>query len=104
MTSSVPEIPEARAKEVSVSGEALSVDLQDGRTIAIPLVWFPRLWHGSETERLNFEIFGDGAYLHWPDLDEDLSVADLLAGRRSGESAQSLKTWLEGRSKGRRGA
>jgi len=58
----------------------------DGRTIIAPLVWYPRLWHGTPEERNNFEIIGDGSIIHWPDLDEDLSVAGLLAGRRSGES------------------
>ena len=67
----------------------------DGRTIIVPLLWYPRLWHGTPEERNNFEIFGDGAYIHWPDLDEDLTVAGLLAGRRSGEGAQSLKQWLD---------
>ena len=84
-----------------LTADALSVDLVDGRTIIVPLVWFPRLWQGTERERNRFEIFGDGAYLHWPDLDEDLTVAGLLAGRRSGESAQALKNWLTTR-KGKR--
>ena len=95
MTSSATEILEARARGIEVTEDALSVDLIDGRTIIIPLVWFPRLWHGNINERRRFEILGGGAYLHWPDLDEDLCVADLLAGRRSGESARSLKKWLE---------
>lgn len=63
----------------------------------VPLLWYPRLWHGTPEERNRVEILGDGAYLHWPDVDEDLTVAGLLAGRRSGESPQSLKKWLEGR-------
>lgn len=88
------EIQEARAQSATVDGEALSVDLIDGRTVIVPLVWFPRLWHGSNKDRSNFEIFGDGGYIHWPDLDEDLTVAGLLAGRRSGESAESLRKWL----------
>jgi hypothetical protein len=85
---------------VRVTEEALSVDLVDGRTIIVPLVWYPRLWHGTPEERGYFEIFGDGAYIHWPDLDEDLTVAGLLTGRHSGEGAQSLQRWLEAR-KGR---
>lgn len=97
MSSSVVDIQEARAQSVRVSGEALEVDLLDGRTIIVPLVWFPRLWHGSSQERNHFEIFGDGAYIHWPDLDEDLTVAGLLAGRQSGESPQSLRKWLSSR-------
>jgi len=69
----------------------------DGRTIMVPLAWFPRLWHGTPQERNHFEIFGDGTYIHWPDLDEDLTVAGLLAGQRSGETPQSLKKWLDSR-------
>jgi len=88
---------DARAQSVRVNDESLSVDLVDGRTVIVPLVWFPRLWHGSKKERNNFEIFGDGAYLHWPDLDEDLTVAGLLEGKRSGESPASLKKWLSAR-------
>lgn len=97
MSSLDVEIQEARAQAVKVTDEALIVDLVDGRTVIVPLVWFPRLWHGSPKERSRSEIFGDGAYIHWPDLDEDLTVAGLLAGRRSGESSKSLKKWLAAR-------
>ncbi|HSR70317.1 MAG TPA: DUF2442 domain-containing protein [Acidobacteriota bacterium] len=99
MSSSQIEIQEARARQVMVDDDALTVDLSDGRTVIVPLIWFPRLWHGSKKERGNCEIFGGGGYLHWPDLDEDLTVAGLLAGRRSGESADSLKRWLAARKK-----
>ena len=98
MNSSGVEIQEARAQSVMVSDESLSVDLVDGRTLIIPLLWLPRLWHGTPEERNRFEIFADGAYIHWPDLDEDLTVTGLLAGRRSGESPESLKKWLAARS------
>ena len=97
MNSLGTETQEARAQSVVVSDDALTVDLVDGRTIIVPLVWYPRLWHGTPVERNNLELFGDGAYIHWPDLDEDLTAAGLLAGLRSGESAQSLKEWLEAR-------
>ena len=97
MSSLGVDIQEARALSLSLSDEGLSVDLVDGRTVIVPLVWYPRLWHGSKQERNNFEIFGDGAYIHWPDLDEDLTVAGLLEGKRSGESAPSLKKWLASR-------
>lgn len=97
MSSSVTEIQEARANAVRVSNDALTVDLVDGRTIIVPLVWYPRLWNGTPKERKHVEVFGDGAYLHWPELDEDLTVAGLLAGRRSGESTESLKNWLKAR-------
>jgi hypothetical protein len=91
------EIQEAHAQSVEVREDSLVVDLVDGRTISAPLAWYPRLWHGNEQERAHFEIIGDGAYIHWPDLDEDLTVAGILAGRRSGESLASLKKWLAAR-------
>ena len=91
------EVQEARAHCVTVGEDSLTVNLVDGRTIIAPLAWYPRLWHGSPEERSNFEIIGDGTVIHWPELDEDLSVVGILAGRKSGESQQSLKKWLEGR-------
>ena len=94
MNSLAIEIQEARAQNVAVSEDSLTVDLVDGRTIIVPLVWYPRLWYGTLKERSNFEIIGDGTLIHWPDLDEDLSVSGILAGRQSGESPQSLKKWL----------
>jgi len=97
MSSLDVEIQEARAQAVHITDDALTVDLVDGRTVIVPLVWFPRLWHGKPEERSRLEIVGDGAYIHWPELDEDLTVASLLAGRRSGESAKSLKKWLAAR-------
>jgi len=97
MSSLVIEVQEIRAQDVTVSEDALAVDLADGRTIIVPLMWYPRLWHGTPEERGRFEIIGDGTLIHWPDLDEDLSISGILAGRRSGESQQSLKRWLQGR-------
>jgi hypothetical protein len=97
MNSLAVEIQGARAQAVMVSEDALTVDLLDGRTVIVPLLWYPRLWYGTPKERSHFEIFGDGTSIHWPDLDEDLTVAGLLAGRRSGESPQSLKKWLDTR-------
>ena len=94
MSTSAIEIQEARAQSVKVSEDNLVVDLVDGRTITVPLAWYPRLWYGNEQERAHFEIIGDGAYIHWPDLDEDLTVLGILAGRHSGESPASLKKWL----------
>lgn len=98
MSTLAVEIVEARAQNIEIAEDRLIVDLTDGRTIAAPLAWYPRLWHGKPEERANFEIIGDGAYIHWPDLDEDLSVAGILAGRRSGESLDSLQQWLAARS------
>lgn len=91
------EIEQARAESVTVDDEALVLQLVDGRTISVPLAWYPRLWYGTTTERQNFELFGDGEYIHWPDLDEDLTVTGIVAGKRSGESQNSLKRWLEQR-------
>src|SRR5262245_14271936 len=101
MNSLAIETEDPRAQQVTVDGESLTVDLVDGRTLSVPWVWFPRLWHGTPAERSHFELFGDGALIHWPDLNEDLSVAGLLFGRRSGESPQSLKKWLEERATGK---
>lgn len=85
------------AHAVSVSDDSLTVDLADGRTISVPLAWFPRLAHGSPTERANWRLIGNGEGVHWPDLDEDISVASLLAGRKSGETQESLRRWLQRR-------
>lgn len=99
MSSLAFEIQEARAQHVSVSDDSLQIDLTDGRTIIAPLMWYPRLWHGSPAERNSCQIIGDGAYIHWPELDEDLTVSGVLTGYRSAESAKSFKKWLDGRSK-----
>ena len=80
MKKSAIEIQEAHAQNIKVDEDNLVVDLVDGRTITVPLAWYPRLWHGNERERANFEIIGDGAYIHWPDLDEDLTVIGILPG------------------------
>ena len=95
MSSLAVAIQEARAQSAAVSEDSLTVDLVDGRTIIVPLVWYPRLWYGTQEERDNLEIVGNRTIIHWPELDEDLSVAGILAGRRSGESQRSLKKWLE---------
>ncbi|MGD9892657.1 MAG: DUF2442 domain-containing protein, partial [Dehalococcoidia bacterium] len=89
------EVPDATAAEVTEN--ELRVALSDGRTLSVPLTWFPRLVHGTETERNNFRLIGRGQGIHWTDLDEDISVEGLLAGRPSAESQASLKAWLEQR-------
>lgn len=91
-------MPEARTRHVEIDEERLTVELVDGRVISVPLAWNSRLWYGTPQERAHFEIIGDDAIIHWPDLDEDLSVNGILAGRRSGETPESLKKWLEARS------
>lgn len=88
------EIRVPTATRVSVTDDALTVDLSDGRTISVPLAWFPRLLHGTESERANWTLIGQGEGIHWPDLDEDISVESLLAGRRSAESQSTLQRWL----------
>jgi hypothetical protein len=96
MSTLATELQEATAQDVSASDDALVVDLADGRTITVPLAWFPRLAHGTPTERANWRLIGKGEGIHWPDLDEDISVESLLAGRRSGETQESLRRWLQG--------
>ena len=98
MTVSQSEVISARALRVTVTDDTLSVDLADGRSISIPLAWYPRLVHGRPEERQNWRIIGDGEGIHWPDLDEDLSVDGLIFGRPSGESQRSFQRWLGQRS------
>jgi len=97
MSSSTVEIHVSPAVDVTVSKDTLSVDLADGRTISVPLEWFPRLAHATAAERAKWQIAGSGTGVHWPGLDEDISVEGLLAGRPSGESQKSLKRWLDRR-------
>jgi hypothetical protein len=85
---------------VSVSDNTLTVALADGRSISAPLAWYPRLASGSVVERNNWRLIGRGEGVHWPDLDEDISVDNLLAGARSGESDRSFKQWLAAREHG----
>lgn len=87
------QIPEAF--RVEISDVSLTVELVDGRSVSVPLLWYPRLVDGTPAERANWRLIGRGEGIHWPDLDEDISVAGLPAGRRSGESQRSLKRWLE---------
>ena len=77
MSSSVPEVKEALAQAVTVTDESLVVDLIDGRTLSVPLAWYPRLYHASSEERGNWRLVGRGEGIHWPDLDEDVSVQSL---------------------------
>ncbi len=97
MNTSTAEPRPVRAVNVRVSRQALAVDLSDGRTVLVPLAWYPRLLHGSTEERTHWRLIGAGEGIHWPDLDEDISVEGILAGLPSGESQTSFKTWLAGR-------
>ena len=94
MNSSTIEIQTARARNVTVTDDALIVDLADRRTIAVPLAWYPRLLHGKPEERSKWRLIGDIEGIHWPELDEDISVENLLLGKPSGESQRSFKRWL----------
>ena len=94
MSISPSEVRPARAVRVRVTRVALVVDLDDGRTVMVPIGWFPRLAHGKPAERSRWRLIAHGEGIHWPDLDEDISVEGLLAGHRSGESPVSLQRWL----------
>ncbi len=97
MNSSKSEPQLSPAVRVTVTKDALAVDLADGRTVIAPLAWYPRLLHGSTEERKRWRLIGRGEGIHWPDLDEDISVDGVLAGRPSGESQRSFKRWLADR-------
>ena len=83
-----------RAEAVAVNENQLSVELSDGRSISAPLAWYPRILHGTPEECSNWRLVGQGTGIHWPTLDEDVSVQNLLSGQASGESQRSLKRWL----------
>ncbi|MFZ1538988.1 MAG: DUF2442 domain-containing protein [Chromatiaceae bacterium] len=97
MSTSLVEIQVVSAENVGVTNDTLTLDLADGRTISLPVAWYPRLLHATPDERARWEWIGDREGIHWPDLDEDISVEGIIAGRRSGESQRSLQRWLEGR-------
>jgi len=97
MTSSLTEIAVPAATNVVVTDDTLTVDLNDGRTISVPLAWYPRLAHGTPEERQTWRLIGRGEGIHWPQLDDDISVEGLIAGRPSGESQASLARWIEQR-------
>jgi hypothetical protein len=82
---------------VSVNDDTLTIDLQDGRTISVPIAWYPRLLHATPEERDNWRLIGKGQGIHWQDVDEDISVESLLAGHPSGESQTSFQRWLDSR-------
>ncbi len=89
----------ATLQSVAITDTTLSVDLSDGRTISVPLAWFPRLHFATPAERNNWRLIGKGHGIHWEEADEDISVEGLILGRRSGESQASLQKWLEQRSR-----
>lgn len=100
MTSLTIEILELPTIEnVIITDDTLSVDLSDGRTISVPLAWYPRLLNASETERNDWRTISQGEGIHWTQLDEDISTKNLILGQPSGESQKSFQKWLNTRIK-----
>jgi len=99
MTTLVVDSAASRATAARLTGDSLVVDLAHGRTVSVPLAWYPRLLQGSTAERTNHRLIGEGEGIHWPDLDEDISVENILPGRASGEGSKSFERWLESRSR-----
>lgn len=95
MASSTVNAQQVVVTTLVVSDEILTADLSDGRTISVPLSWYPRLCHGTEKEREDWRLIGNGRGIHWPQLDEDISVENLVFGRPSAESQASLQRWLD---------
>ena len=100
MSSFTTETRLVTAQNVVMSDDSLVIELVDGRTISAPLAWYPRLLHADPEERDNWRLIGQGEGIHWPDLDEDVSVENVLLGKPSGESQRFFKRWLEKRSRG----
>ena len=101
MPTSTVELELSGATSITVTEDTLVVELADGRAISVPLDWYPRLVHATPEERSHWELHADSQHIHWPELDEDLSVEGLLAGRPSGESEGSFKRWLAAKRAGR---
>ena len=97
MASSPADTSAPLAQDVRLTEDSLAVDLVDGRSVTVPVSWYPRLAHGTAQQRANWRLTGQGYGIHWPDLDEDIAVLDLLAGRPSAESHNSLERWLNDR-------
>lgn len=101
MNTSAAELISGIAQNVSVSEDTLTVDLVDGRTISVPLAWYPRLLNATQKERKAWRLIGRGEGIQWPDVEEDISVASLLAGHPSFERKESFEKWLASRRKSR---
>src|SRR5690242_295598 len=97
MTTSATETTAPLATSIAVTEDTLIVDLADGRSVSVPLAWYPRLLHATAAERGEWQLTAQGEGIHWPQVDEDISVASLIAGRPSAESAASLQRWLASR-------
>ena len=96
------EIRLAQVRNVNTTDDSLVVDFDDGRTVSVPLAWYPHLLHGTPAERNNWRLIGNGEGIHWHDLDEDISAEGLLSGHASNESQRSFKRWLEERAQKKR--
>ncbi len=92
----------ARVANVAVTDDTLSIDLEDGRTVSVPIGWYPRLAYGTPAERAHFQISGAGYAIHWTDLDEDIGAEGLLLGKKSTENPDSFKRWLQRHKEGQR--
>jgi hypothetical protein len=97
MTISAHDATLATAVDVGIDDTSVTVQLADGRTLTMPLAWYPRLAAATREERDNWRLVGRGAGINWPSIEEDLSVASMLAGRRSGETEASFQRWLADR-------
>jgi hypothetical protein len=97
MNTLISESQRILATDVRINEDTLTVELDDGRSLSVPIAWYPRLLHGSQSERNHWEWIGNGEGIHWSDLDEDISIEGLILGRRSGESQRSLQRWLNNR-------
>jgi hypothetical protein len=95
LTTEQLELPQMQ--QVTITDDTLSVDLSDGRTIAVPLAWYPRLLNATVAERHHWRFIASGEGIHWPQLDEDISIKNLILGQPSGESQKSLQRWLNQR-------
>jgi hypothetical protein len=92
------DLQSAKAQHVIITKDTLALDLSDGRTISVPLAWYPRLLHATPQEQRHWRLIGKGEGVHWPELEEDISVEGLILGKPSGESQASFQRWLEARS------
>ena len=99
MSSSTVDAQSATAINIVLDDATVSFELADGRVVSAPLAWYPRLLHGTPAERNDWRLIAGGRGIHWPVLEEDISVDNLLNGQPSGESQTSLKKWLEQRGK-----
>lgn len=94
MSTSADSMSRPAAVRVDVTDDSLIVQLNDGRTLSVPIAWYPRLEHATAEERAAWQLMGAGTGIHWDAIDEDISVQALVAGKASSESQSSLKQWL----------